>query len=110
VALCKSPCRDELNAFWDDALGTGTSPTAAITAAGKLGSAPAASASNTDVHAWIVESFEAAKASVYKPPIGPGNGPYTLTAHYKSNAKGIAKNRAAAAGARLARLLNDNLR
>ena len=109
VLLCRRPCRNELHAFWDGALGTGTSITAAMTAARRIPEADEGAGSNQDVHAWIEESFETAKTSVYRSPVGPGNGPYTLTAKYKTSAKRIASERAALAGARLARLLNENL-
>ncbi len=107
VRLCKKPCRDELHAFWDDLLGNSKSPTAAIKAGKALSPAPAES--DQDIHAWIEESFEAAKAYVYTPPIGPGRGPYKLTAEYKRVADKIGEERVAIAGARLARFLDDNL-
>ena len=62
-----------------------------------------------DVHAWLVESSEIAKASAYKSPIGPSAGPFTLTDAYKRQAKKIANERVAIAGARLGKLLNDAL-
>ncbi|MVT73780.1 S1/P1 nuclease [Bradyrhizobium cajani] len=109
VKLCERPCRNELHAFWDNLFGTGTSTRAAINAARKVDDAPAGSAANEDVHAWIVESFELAKSDVYKPPIGVGGGPFTITDTYKRKAKAVANERAAIAGARLAKLLNNAL-
>jgi S1/P1 Nuclease len=109
VKLCESPCKSELHAFWDNLFGTGTSTRAAINAARKLDDAPAGSASNQDVHSWIVESFELAKSSAYKSPIGVGEGPFTMTDNYKRQAKAVANKQAATAGARLAKLLNDAL-
>jgi hypothetical protein len=61
VMLCAKPCRDELHAFWDDLMGNGRSATAAASAAQKLPRAPAGSANQQDVRAWIEESFEIAK-------------------------------------------------
>jgi hypothetical protein len=110
VKLCESPCRNELHAFWDNLLGTGTSTRAAINAARNLDDAPAGSAPQQDVHAWLVESFEIAKASAYKSPIGPNQGPFTITDTYKRSAKKTANERAAIAGERLAKLINDNLK
>src|SRR5258708_83952 len=81
----------DVHAFWDNLLGTGTSTRAAINAARNVDDAPAGSASNQDVHAWLVESSEIAKASAYKSPIGPSAGPFTLTDAYKRQAKKIAK-------------------
>jgi S1/P1 Nuclease len=110
VALCASPCRNELHAFWDDVLGTSKSPTTAITAADKLPKAPAAKAAVADDQVWITESFEAAKQFVYAAPVGPGAGPYTLSTAYKSHAKTEAKIRIELAGIRLANLINANLK
>ncbi len=110
VKLCKSPCRKELHAFWDSLLGTGTSTRAAIKAARSIDAAPAGSASNQDVHSWIVESAELAKTAVYKsPPIGAGEGPFTISESYKRQAKKVAHRQVAIAGARLAVLLNNAL-
>jgi hypothetical protein len=110
VALCARPCRDELHAFWDTVLGTSKLTATAIAAADKLPAAPAAGAAVADDQVWITESFEAAKQFVYAPPVGPGAGPYTLTAAYKSRAKAEAKTRIELAGIRLAHLINANLK
>jgi hypothetical protein len=110
VALCASPCRNELHAFWDNVIGTSKSPTTAITAADKLAAAPAVQAAITDDQVWITESFEAAKQFVYASPVGPGAGPYTLSATYKSQAKTEANVRIELAGIRLANLINANLK
>src|SRR5262245_14511587 len=64
-----------------------------------------------DVQHWIDESFNEAKSTVYKnPPIGPGIGPFTLTQVYRTAARTLAEKRIALAGARLAKILNDELR
>ena len=110
VALCASPCKDELHAFWDTVLGTGKLAATAIAAADKLPAAPAAGAAVADDQVWITESFQAAKQFVYAPPVGPGAGPYTLNAAYKSRAKAEAKSRIELAGIRLAHLINANLK
>lgn len=110
VTLCVSPCTNELHAFWDNVLGTATSPATAITAADKLPAAPAAGASIGDDRAWIAESFGAAKQFVYAAPVGPGAGPYTLNTAYKSRAKTEAKSRVELAGIRLANLINSSLK
>ncbi len=110
VALCERPCRNELHAFWDDVLGTSPSVLAAIKAAHKLSAAPKGPASVKDVHHWIVESFNIAKSSVYVSPIEEGGGPFTITNDYRGDAKTIAEERVALAGARLAKLLNAALR
>ena len=110
VALCASPCKDELHAFWDEVLGTRKLPATAITAADKLPAAPAADAAVADEQTWITESFEAAKQFVYAAPVGPGAGPYTLDATYKLHAKTEAKARIELAGIRLANLINAKLK
>jgi hypothetical protein len=59
----------------------------------------------------IDESFAAAKSTAYKnPPIGAGTGPFTVTPAFKTAATTLAKKRVALAGARLAKILNDELR
>jgi hypothetical protein len=110
VSLCASPCKNELHAFWDNVLGTSKLPTAAITAADKLPAAPAAGAAIADDQVWVNESFDAAKQFVYASPVGPGAGPYTLDAAYKSQAKTEAKARIELAGIRLANLINAKLK
>ena len=112
VVLCANSCKtkSELHAFWDDVLGVSYSPTTAIIAADKLPAAPAAGAAVANDQAWITESFDAAKQFVYASPVGPGSGPYTLSATYKSKAKTEAKARIELAGIRLANLINTNLK
>src|SRR5262249_19243052 len=110
VLLCEDPCKKNLHSFWDQAAGTGTGVTAIAKAADNLDEAEADEVEISDPQKWIEESFEIAKASVYKRPIGAGNGPFTVTASYKASARTIAEERIALAGGRLAKLLNDYLR
>jgi hypothetical protein len=99
-----------LHTFWDDVLGTGKKPSTAMTAAAQVPAAPAGQAGDLDVQHWIDESVNAAKTAAYKnPPIGKGNGPFTLTPTYKARAKTLAQQRVALAGARLAKILNEEL-
>jgi hypothetical protein len=99
-----------LHSFWDGVPGAGDSPATALAALSSLPAAPAGAANDLDVHHWIDESF-ALSATVYKnPPIGNGSGPFTLTNAYKASAKSIAQKRIALAGARLAKILNTELR
>jgi hypothetical protein len=101
----------KLHAFWDGLLGTSSSPVVAVTAGQSLPAAPAAAANNLNASDWISESFNDAKTSVYKqPPIGLGPGPFTITATYRNAARALAKKRVALAGARLANILNNELR
>jgi hypothetical protein len=102
--------RCELHAFWDDLLGTSSNLRTTVKAARKLPKAPAALASKTDEKDWIAESFQEAQSTVYAPPVGAGNGPFTLTTAYKKKAGTLAKQRVELAGARLANLLNNELK
>jgi hypothetical protein len=110
VMLCAKPCKDELHAFWDDLIGTSTSPASAETAAKKLPKANTTLSKISDTSTWIQESFEIAKKDVYVTPIGAGDGPFTMTSAYKTKAKQIAEQRIALAGVRLANLLNSELK
>ncbi|MEK6324320.1 MAG: S1/P1 nuclease [Acidobacteriota bacterium] len=100
-----------LHTFWDGVLGGGNAPSTAANAATALTNAPTGPANNLNVQNWVDESFAIAKRDVYiNPPIGPGTGQFTLTPAYKTKAKGIAQKRIALAGARLAKILNDELK
>lgn len=110
VALCARPCRSELHALWDDILGTKTNPKAAIKKAAKLDAPEPRLAAVKDEEVWIAESVRAAKASVYIEPIGVGTGPFEVDAEYRRQARAVAAERVALAGARLANLLNDALK
>jgi hypothetical protein len=107
---CGSPCPSELHGYWDDVLGTNTSPVPALAAALALPAADPVAAKIADESKWIAESFQLAKDDVYVVPIGPGDGPFTLTAPYETKAKTVAQARVALAGARLAALINANLK
>lgn len=110
VKLCAKPCKDQLHGFWDGLLGSGTFPSIAINVGKNLAEA-GAGAADLDTEHWITESFELAKSDAYvKPPIGAGGGPFTLTNKYRAAAKTRARERAALAGARLAKILNDELK
>jgi hypothetical protein len=110
VKLCAKPCRDELHAFWDGVLGHSDSVLTAIRAANRLPKPDKTLAAKTSEKDWVQESFGDAQQVVYADPIGPANGPYTLTPEYKANAKTEASERIALAGARLAHLLNTELK
>ena len=107
---CASPCPTELHGYWDDLLGTSNNPVQVLTAALALPGADPASAKISSEKKWIKESFQLAKSDVYVMPIGPGDGPFTLTEAYETKAKSDAQTRVALAGARLAALINANLK
>jgi S1/P1 Nuclease len=103
----------ELHAYWDDLLGMGNTSnySAAVTAAKALPAASSTPAADTNVADWVAESFALAQSTAYKnPPVGPALGPYTLTSAYHTAALTVAQQQIALAGARLAKLLNDNLK
>ena len=121
----------ELHAFWDDLPGEGDPasvlPTAA-TFAKPLSSAPADQVADADPSDWATESFNIAKTDAYASPIGEAPQPtastssksksrktsasssYLITEAYYNRAMKDAQDRIALAGARLAKLLNDNLK
>src|ERR1700687_4619819 len=99
----------ELHAFCDHLLGTSDNLKTVVKAARKLPAA-AALAAKSDEKDWIAESFTESQQTVYAAPIAAGNGPFTLTAWYKKNAGKLAKVRVELAGARLANLLNTELK
>jgi hypothetical protein len=108
VKLVGSP--NNLHSFWDGSMGNSNFPKDAKTAAAALQPASAAAANDLDVAHWVKESFDA-KTTVYKnPPIGPGLGPFTPTTSYKQATGALAKKRIALAGARLAKILNQELK
>lgn len=108
VKLNCSKC--ELHAFWDDLLGTQNNVLTVSKVARKLPKADPVLAAKSDEKDWIAESFQEAQQVVYSPPVVAGDGPFTLTSQYKKNAGKLAKQRIALAGARLANLLNSELK
>ena len=107
----------ELHAFWDDLPGEGE-PAAALPFAVQFAKAlsPAViGATDTDPNQWAAESLTMAEKDAYHSPIGKGPAPtsgsaYTITQAYYDSAMQDAQTRIAVAGARLAKLLNENLR
>jgi hypothetical protein len=104
------PSDGELHAFWDNALGTSPDPNHAVIAGNALPAPNSTQAAKSDAKDWVDESFTDAQSSVYVNPIGAGDGPFTITAAYKDSAKKLAQQRVALAGARLANMLNSELK
>jgi hypothetical protein len=101
----------KLHAFWDDLLGpTSAKPEVVIQTAKQLPAADAIKASDLNVSHWVDEGVQNAKDSVYVAPVGLGAGPFTITNEYQKAAKALAKKQVALAGARLANLLNAELK
>jgi len=104
-------CKSNLHSFWDDLFGTSADPAPAMKLGGALPPAPADAAGDLDVSHWVKESFEDAVHKVYvSPPIGLGAGPFKLTPTYRKAALALAQERIALAGARLAKILNGELK
>jgi S1/P1 Nuclease len=109
--LVKLSCQSrELHAFWDELLGRSNNLNTVVRVARELPMPEAALAAKSDEKDWIAESFMEAQQTVYAEPIAAGDGPFTLTTVYKRNAAELAKQRVALAGARLANLLNTELK
>src|SRR5262249_5759217 len=100
----------DLHTLWDGLLGAGTSINATINAADSLPAGDPALSDDLNTQHWIDESFIAAQTSVYKTPIGLGLGKFTITSAYRAAATSLAKKRVALAGARLAKILNAELK
>lgn len=100
----------ELHNYWDSALGPNAPPATAIPLAKSLGKANTRLAAVSDVHQWTSESHKIAIDNIYQKPIGPGNGPYSLTDRYKRMTTKITREGAELAGERLANWLNQNLK
>lgn len=102
-------CEHDLHAFWDAAIGSGTLKDVAKVANG-LPRATTSKSTNLLTQDWIDECVTLAKLDVYVLPIDKSNGPFQLTLEYREKAQFIARQQAALAGARLANLLNSELR
>jgi len=105
----------ELHAFWDDLPGEGQpAPALPFAAAFAKALSAAQAGSDTDPNDWGMESLTLAEKDAYMKPIGKGPTPsgassYAITQAYYNTAMQDAKDRIALAGARLAKLLNENL-
>ena len=109
VRLTQSPA-PKLHAYWDQLPGTSRSVAGALEAAQALPTPDPAQVALMDAAIWAQESLALAQSVAYAPPIGPGAGPYQLDAAYEARAEAAAQQRLALAGARLARLINTELR
>jgi hypothetical protein len=133
IKLCltsQNSCHTKLHAYWDDVLGTGNSVMDAIKAAcalefpdssdarsscvdGNISQAPLRpnGSATTDEAIWVSEGASLAKGVAYKsPPIGETDGPFPIDQAYKSAAQAVARQQILLAGARLADLLNNELK
>jgi hypothetical protein len=110
-AVSAKQCNSNLHSFWDDILGTGpkVAPPDALAAGLSVPSVSVADIANAGT--WINDSFNMAQMSVYvKPPIDNGTPPFRATSGYSTTAKTIARQQVALAGARLAKILETELK
>ena len=101
---------DNIHSIWDGIVGDARELQPAIDFAKSLPDAPKSQAKKSDEKIWIAESVKLARKSVYTKPIGKTNGPFELTEKYKQQARKIGEQRIELAGARLADLLNTELK
>jgi hypothetical protein len=109
-----------LHSYWDDLPGADCSfcsnkahcADRAIVLGKALKPATVKSSHIIDAGRWISESFAYAQSAVYKAPIASADGPYTIVpgSSYERAAVALANKRVALAGARLAEVLNTELR
>ncbi len=100
-----------LHFFWDDEPGTANTDLAAAAAAAQKLPAPDSTAvAVTDAVQWVHDSEQLAETVVYAAPIQASAGPFNLTPAYEAGALTTAQAQLALAGARLAKLLNDNVK
>jgi hypothetical protein len=110
ITCTPQPCTTKLHSVWDGLLGPQQDVASAMAIARSLPPAEATRATVLDEAAWIKESHELAKTVVYGAPIGPGLGPFTLTFEYNEKARTLGRSQVALAGARLAAVLNRDLK
>ena len=99
-----------LHSFWDEVLGTERNPASVVAFVSTLASSPPKQAKNLQVSKWVNESFALCKSKVYVSPVGITDRVEKLTPTYKKAAVKVAKRRVALAGARLANILNSELK
>jgi S1/P1 nuclease len=114
VTVCPMPpCgskTSKLHSFWDGLPGPEMDVASAVAAAKLLAPPPTVKAMNLDEHEWVIESFDLAQGEAYRPPVTAGAGPFSLTSKYRSSSRAVMKKQIALAGARLANVLNGELK
>ena len=109
-----------LHAYWDDLLGSDGQYCAkkihcedrAVVVSKTLPVPNGRSVHQMKTSVWIRESFELARTVVYQEPIGEKEATYTIIpwSAYELHAQAVAREQAALAGARLAQVLNQELK
>ncbi len=101
---------DNIHSVWDGIVGDARELQPAVDFGKSLPDAPKSKARKTDEKIWIGESYKLARQKIYVKPIGKDNGPFEMTDKYKQTARKIGEERVELAGARLANLLNEELK
>jgi S1/P1 Nuclease len=109
-----------LHSYWDDLPGADCNFCSnkalcvgrAIVLGKSLKPATAKASHRSDAAKWISESFHYSRTAVYKTPIASADGPYTIApgSAYERAAFALANKRIALAGARLAEVLNSEMK
>ncbi|WP_050420641.1 S1/P1 nuclease [Bradyrhizobium tropiciagri] len=104
-----------LHAYWDAIFGGYSSPYGAVFDADDKDGLSSVGVSQAEVQiadpaVWAQESVDLAKQYAYMPPVSTGKNPVLLTRDYETNAKNVARARAALAAARLANLVETALK
>jgi hypothetical protein len=104
-----------LHFYWDRLLGNYSTDEGAIRDAlmsddTKLPEPDPTFATNTNPDDCFAESEKLAEANAYAEPVKSGTQPYLLDRQYETNARNVARQQAALAGARLANIVNAALK
>ena len=104
-------CSRNLHSFWDGAVGFTSDAAAAGQFAHTLNLPDPVKSKNLATADWTAESFALAKSHVYVGPIKPGRGPSTVEGtDYLMNARHLSREQISLAGARLAAIINNELK
>jgi hypothetical protein len=99
-----------LHSFWDGIVGDTHVAAEAAQFANMLNVPDPAEAANLDVSDWTSQSFELAKQQVYVAPIVVNGSKSLMNGEYRMNARNLSRDRMSLGGARLAALINANLK
>jgi hypothetical protein len=99
-----------LHGFFDGCLGADEDLLKAVAFAGSLPEPKRRDAGISTTATWIAEGLKLARRQAYRTPVKAGLGPFKLTAGYERAAKTLCRQRAALAAARLANLLENELK
>lgn len=99
-----------LHELWDGAPGSDRSLESAMKYAQSLPDANAKLAAKRDAKVWVREGLDLCRKKIYKGPIKDGLGPYVVNERYRKLAESTSAQRVELAGARLANLLNSELK